>query len=183
MPLNPRKVLDFKKEDAKPKNAGVSKFEFLPKKGIAKGEAKKLIVQAFDFSLKKEDEIITKSKADYEIKDAMPEKFFPPCVSLISNGLPDGRKRALFALINFLTSLGWGYDDTEKHLKEWNKKNPEYAYSYGRAYIVQSHAQFSGDQGDERGYKAFCCCQDEDLGKCKKPYFCQRYFLADYRYL
>ena len=44
---------------------------------------------------------------------------------ILNTGLSDGRKRALFILINFLTSLGWNYDDIEKYLKEWNKKNNE----------------------------------------------------------
>ena len=125
VPLNPEKVLDFKKENADPKNAKVSEFRFLDREKVAKGDARKLLMQAFDFSAKREEEMNAETKRDYEIKDAMPENFFPPCIKLISNGLSDGRKRALFILINFLSSLGWGYDDIEKYLKEWNKKNAE----------------------------------------------------------
>ena len=125
IPIDPNKVLEFKKENAEPKNVKISKFIFLNKKNVAEGDAKKLIMQAFDFSLNKEEELNIETKKDYEIKDAMPEQFFPPCVKLISNGLADGRKRSLFILINFLTSLGWGYKEIEDYLKGWNKKNTE----------------------------------------------------------
>jgi|TARA_Y100000310_G_scaffold345671_1_gene468052 hypothetical protein len=125
IPIDPNKVLEFKKENAEPKNVKISRFVFLNKKNVAEGDAKKLIMQAFDFSLNKEEELNIETKKDYEIKDAMPEQFFPPCVKLISNGLADGRKRSLFILINFLTSLGWGYKEIEDYLKGWNKKNTD----------------------------------------------------------
>ncbi len=125
VPINPESVLNFNKNNAEPKNVKVSEFRFLDKENIVKGDTKKLITQAFDFSSKREEEITAETKKDYEIKEAMPEKFFPPCVNLISKGLSDGRKRSLFTLINFLSSLGWGYSDIEKYLKEWNKKNTE----------------------------------------------------------
>jgi len=125
LPLNPDKVLNFKKEDADPKNLKVSEFRFLVRENVVKGEARNLIMQAFDFTSSREEEITVEVKRDYEIKDAMPEQFFPPCIKLITEGLVDGRKRALFILINFLTSLGWSYDGIEKYLREWNKKNNE----------------------------------------------------------
>ena len=125
LPLDPENVLKFKKEDANPKNVKISKFIFLDKDKSIKGEAKKLIVQAFDFDSKSEDVVSIDVKKDYEIKDAMPENFFPPCIKLMNKGLADGRKRSLFILINFLTSLGWGYKEIEEYLKEWNEKNPE----------------------------------------------------------
>ena len=56
---------------------------------------------------------------------ALPEELFPPCIKLILNGLDDGRKRALFILINYFTSIGWDYDMIEKRLREWNAKNRE----------------------------------------------------------
>ncbi|MBW2977046.1 hypothetical protein KY347_06385 [Candidatus Woesearchaeota archaeon] len=123
LPLNPEDVLDFKKEDADPKKVKVSEFRFLDREKVSKGEAKKLIMQAFDFSLNQENVVDIEAKKDYEIKAALPEKFFPPCIKLISNGLSDGRKRTLFILINFLSSLGWDYKEIEEYLKEWNKKN------------------------------------------------------------
>lgn len=125
IPIDPEKVLFFGKEDADPKNISISKFRFLDRKNVKNGEAKKLIMQAFDFSLSREDEIKIESKKTYEIPSAIKEENFPPCIKLISKGLSDGRKRALFILINFLTSAGWDYENIESYLKEWNKKNTE----------------------------------------------------------
>tara|TARA_Y100000310_G_scaffold342247_1_gene444622 strand:- start:30803 stop:32143 length:1341 start_codon:yes stop_codon:yes gene_type:complete len=126
VPINPDNVLDFKKEDADPKNIKVSEFRFLDKDNVVKGCARKLLMQAFDFSANKEEEINIETKKEFEIPEsAMPEDFFPPCIKKLNSGLADGKKRALFVLINFLTSLGWAYDDIEKYLREWNKKNEE----------------------------------------------------------
>ena len=125
VPIDPEKVLEFDKKDADPNKIKISKFRFLDGKNSKKGEARKLIVQAFDLSLAKEDGIKTDTKKIYENAEAVNEENFPPCIKLINNGLSDGRKRALFVLINFLTSVGWNYDDTERYLKEWNKKNTE----------------------------------------------------------
>jgi len=48
----------------------------------------------------------------------------PPCIRLILNGIKqDGRKRALFILINFFKSLGLNEEDLEKKIYEWNEKN------------------------------------------------------------
>ena len=60
-----------------------------------------------------------------EVGEAIPEQFFPPCIKKILLGLRDGRKRAVFILLNFLRSVGWGYDAIEQRLQEWNKVNPE----------------------------------------------------------
>lgn len=70
---------------------------------------------------------VEKLKVDikYGIADKIPEEFFPPCINNIFKGLNDGRKRALFILINFLRCVGWEWKDIEERLKEWNEKNPE----------------------------------------------------------
>ncbi|MBI2651257.1 hypothetical protein HYX01_02205 [Candidatus Woesearchaeota archaeon] len=125
IPINAAQILDFRKEDANPKNLKISKYMFLDRGNIVRGEAKKLIMQAFDFTSKMEKQTEFKIKREYTLKSAIPEEFFPPCIKLISNGLSDGRKRALFILINFLASLGWKYEDIENYLKEWNKRNKE----------------------------------------------------------
>lgn len=126
LPISPENVLDFKKEYADPKNAKISKFRFLDRENVAAGEAKQLIMQAFDFALSREDEVKTERKKEYEIPEtALKEDFFPPCIKLILNGMEDGKKRAVFILLNFLTSAGWQYDTIENLLGEWNKKNRE----------------------------------------------------------
>ena len=53
------------------------------------------------------------------------EQFFPPCINNILKGLEDGRKRALFVLLNFLHKMGWSVEQIEERIKEWNKANKE----------------------------------------------------------
>lgn len=125
VPVNPNKVMDFRKEIAVAKNVRVSKFRFLDKSKVVRNEAKKLLVQAFDFNLKREEVKVEKTREFEDFEEAVPEKFFPPCLHLILKGLTDGRKRSMFILTNFLTSVGWSYDQIEKKLDEWNKKNAE----------------------------------------------------------
>lgn len=125
MPLNPEKVLLFKKEFAMPKNARISKHRFLDKDDAESDEAKQLLLQAFDFGIKQETADLREEKEFEAPEKALPEELFPPCIKLILNGLDDGRKRALFILINYFTSIGWGYDTIEKRLGEWNAKNKE----------------------------------------------------------
>ena len=51
------------------------------------------------------------------------EKNFPPCVKRIFKGLTDGKKRALFILINLFRSVGMDKDELEKKIDDWNKRN------------------------------------------------------------
>ena len=125
VPINPDKVLDFNKVIAIPENVKVSKFKFLDESNVARGEAKKLIVSSFDYGEKKEEIMVKGGRKYEELKSALPEDFFPPCIKNILKGLEDGRKRSLFILVNFLTSVGWDYDKIEGLLRKWNKKNKE----------------------------------------------------------
>ncbi|MBU1004851.1 MAG: hypothetical protein KJ561_03425, partial [Nanoarchaeota archaeon] len=126
VPINPDKVMDFTKEIAISENVKVSKYRFLDKKKAIPNEAKKLLVQAFDFKPNIEDTTVKKEKREYLTpEESVPEQFFPPCIQNILKGITDGRKRSLFILSNFLTSVGWGYDQIEKRLDEWNKQNTE----------------------------------------------------------
>lgn len=122
-PLNPEKVMLFRKEFALPKNARISRHRFLDKVNAEKDEAKRLLTEALDFHIK-EEAIINREEKEFESpKTALPEELFPPCIKNILNGLEDGRKRALFILVNYFTSIGWDYGLIEKRLKEWNAKN------------------------------------------------------------
>lgn len=126
LPIDPKNVLSFEKEMANPQRLELSKTRFLDRGNAVKGEAKKLLEKAFEFSAEKEKEHTKKDDRNYEVlTEAMPEKFFPPCIKNILKGLEDGRKRSLFILTNFLISAGWSYEEIKELLEKWNKKNSE----------------------------------------------------------
>ena len=124
-PLNPEKVLLFKKEFAIPKNVRISRHRILDKTNVESDDAKQLLAEALDFGIKQETIKIREEKEFETPEKALPEELFPPCIKLILNGLEDGRKRALFILVNYFTSIGWSYEMIEKKLNEWNSKNRE----------------------------------------------------------
>jgi len=125
VPINPEKVLEFDKEMAK-HPVKVSKYRFLDKDNVEKAEAKRLMLQSYDFNPKAKEEFEIKKEKDYELPSSpLDVKYFPPCIKLGLKGLSDGRKRFLFALTNFLVNVGWDYDKIEKLVTEWNKRNDE----------------------------------------------------------
>jgi len=128
IPLNPEKVMDFKKNDAIPENVKVD-YVFLDQSKSDTSDSIALFTQAFDFKPElPEDENNTAKKMykDFEtIEEAIPMDFFPPCMQNILKGLKDGKKRALFIMINFLLDCGWGHEEIEALILEWNKKNPD----------------------------------------------------------
>jgi len=121
LPLDPDKVLEFKPETARLENVAVNEHVFLDRTKAVPNEAVKLFVEAYDFSAKIEDEVKIKRDFDYEeIKEAVPVELFPPCIHEILKGMRDGKKRALFILVNFLKSVGWQYEQIESLLRKWN---------------------------------------------------------------
>lgn len=134
IPINLNNILKFNREDAKIEKIKVEE-PFLEYKKYG-NDASDLIIQAFDFyskiSVKKDvktktEEKLFQAKKEYEIpKIAVKEEFFPPCIKLILNGVQqDGRKRAIFILINFFKKMGWSLDQIQLRLLEWNKLNYE----------------------------------------------------------
>ncbi len=108
VPLNPEKIMLFKKEFALPDKVKISPHKFLDRTNAEREEAKRLFVEALDFHVKGDDEVESKSGKEFEgPASALPEELFPPCIKTILNGLEDGRKRALFVLVNYFTSVGW----------------------------------------------------------------------------
>lgn len=141
-PLNPEKVVLFRKEFALPKNVRISQHRFLDRADAERNEAKQLLTEALDFSIKEED-VVSKREKDFEVpKIALPEELFPPCIKNILSGMEDGRKRALFILVNYFTSIGWDYEKIEEKLREWNSKNRE---PLREVYIV-SHLKYHKQQ-------------------------------------
>ena len=120
IPINPEDIMRFDINKAKSENV-VTDFKFLSYKG---DNIKELLMQSFD-SVKKKVEVGGERK--YEIPTVKSnENLFPPCIQEILKGVKgDGRKRAVFILINFLRSVGWGYGDIKTRLEEWDGKNYE----------------------------------------------------------
>ena len=68
------------------------------------------------------------------ISNPLSREYFAPCIKNILSGVDDGRKRSVFVLINYLSSLGWSFDDIQDLLLKWNKNNKE---PLRENYIIQ----------------------------------------------
>ena len=67
-----------------------------------------------------------KADRDFERpEEAIPEKYFPPTIKNILEGLEDGRKRGLFVLINFYRTVGYSWNEIESKIWQWNERNKE----------------------------------------------------------
>jgi len=105
-------------------------------------EGRELLMQAMDWNSRKEAkarmektisqrlertseiETIQTRGRDYGKIVQVNEENFPPCIKQMLQGMKqDGRKRALFILINFLRSINLTFEEVEKRLMEWNSKN------------------------------------------------------------
>ncbi len=125
IPVAIDEIRGFDKATASPDKISVSDIKFLDRsKAKPSEDVKDFFTRAFDATFKEPEQ--EKEAKEYEVPaEAVPEKFFPPCIQKLLNGVVDGRKRALFILINFLSSCGWSHDTMESRLTEWNKKNKQ----------------------------------------------------------
>jgi len=93
------------------------------------GEAKELLMQALDWYRehhKEEKKEINKetSRSFKPIKlEKISDDFLSPSIRKILEGVGDGRKRALFILLNLFRSIGMEKDELEKRIGDWNNKN------------------------------------------------------------
>lgn len=126
IPIKTEDILKFKREWAEAKNVKVD-TDFLNTE--KESDASRLVVESFDWWSKLEKSKPEKKEREggyEEIKEAIPETYFPPCIKELAQGITqDGRKRALFILINFLQNVGWSNDKVKEYVEEWNKKNYE----------------------------------------------------------
>jgi len=131
--INKNKLMEFQLKDAEPFKAEIK--DFIPE--CRQGEATQLLMQALDWN----KEITPKEeKKNFEYKPIQiadrSEKNFPPCIKKILLGISDGKKRGLFALINFFRSIGTEKDELEKILNSWNEKNnPKLSQGYIKSQI------------------------------------------------
>ena len=124
--LKPEEIPGFQPKDADPFKAEIRNFmpDAIP------GEATELLREAMDWN-KTQNPEEKKSESAYRDKEFKPiilkeisEKNFPPSIKQILQGMKgDGRKRALFILVNFFRSIGMERKAIEKNLSEWNNKN------------------------------------------------------------
>jgi len=165
--IDKNKISEFKVQDANPLRVQVKGF--LPT--IEKGEASELLLQAMDWGKSKSEKEKKETKKKYSdvvIKDLTPN-LYPPCISKILEGVKqDGRKRALFILINFFKSLKVSEEKIKEKIEEWNKKN----YHPLREGYIRSQLSWHSKQKpmlppncDKPHYKDIAVCSPD--GFCK----------------
>jgi len=173
--LDKSTIEDFKLRDADPLRVQVK--DFYPK--AEENEAHELLLQAIDWNRSKIQEKEPAKEQNYSegkykeiiIKNLSPS-LYPPCILNILKGLKqDGRKRALFVLINFFKSLKLTDEELKKTIEEWNKKN---AKPLKQGYVNAQLKWFSGRKPllppncDKEHYKAVQACTPDSLCKSVK---------------
>lgn len=137
LPLNYAKLHSFEKEHAQPEKVKIEE-RFLQQR-VPSRDAEALIIEAFDWASKNKTEITVEKQKEFRpMKMRMvSEEHFPPCVKhILEKGLADGKKRAVFILINFLRNMGWNAEQIEKKIMEWNNKNyPPLRANYLRSQL------------------------------------------------
>jgi DNA primase catalytic subunit len=188
VPIDPDKVIDFEKNVARPP-VEISEFKFMERNNVQKGEGSRLLGAALESSRNDEEEekMRENQKKEFQIpEEAIPEKFFPPCILKALKGMKDGKKRMLFTLTNFLSCTGYDLEAIEKILTEWNKKNSE---PLRENYIV-GHIRYNKQRKKKilppncsnlMYYKDLgICCPDNLCNKIKNPV---NYAMRKTRYL
>ncbi|MCD6478088.1 MAG: hypothetical protein J7K87_03725 [Candidatus Aenigmarchaeota archaeon] len=160
---------DFKREDAEIERVK-PKLDFFQR--VEPQEATELVVDALDWhSSQKRTETKKKEKKTMRFKKKVSESQFPPCIKAILQGLPDGRKRSLFILVNFLTTMGWSWDEVKKKIIEWNKKNKpplrdNYISTQLKWFERQGRNLLPPNCDNQQFYKSIGVCKPDS--KCEK---------------
>ncbi len=123
--LDPEEISKFELKDANPLKVKIKKF--MP--DAKEGEASELLMQALDwYKENNKEEQKEKIQGKYagfkpiQLKNITEEQF-PPCIKKILKGIADGRKRAVFILINLFRSIGMDKKELEEKIYKWNEKN------------------------------------------------------------
>lgn len=169
--LKPDQIKNFQPGWAKPDIVFPKPFLLVSEEN----EAKELVMQALDAAKEKTSTVSGEQKREFKtqinIKDLSPS-MYPPCITKILEGVKqDGRKRALFVLLNFFKSLQMNYDDIEKNVSEWNKKNYK---PLREGYIKSQILWFKRQKAilppncDKPTYKDIAICTPDNLCKLIK---------------
>lgn len=119
--LDEKEISGFQPKMAEPFRVRVKNFYPEAKEN----EAKELLISALDWykGKSKKEETEKKERKFEEVKIDKSKIVYPPCIENIMRGLSDGRKRAVFILINYFKSLNLDFEEIEKKLEDWNKLN------------------------------------------------------------
>ncbi|MBT3297675.1 hypothetical protein HN385_02030 [archaeon] len=179
LPIDPDRVMEFEKPMADPDKFFEPIAPFLDR-NVKSQSGRNLLVQAYDFKVKTRSQRVVdelkeelKRKATNEdiiIESAIREDLFPPCMQIILKGLEDGKKRAVFAMINFLSKVGWTKQEVTSYLMKWNKaNNPEPLrdnYILGQLRYFAKGGRLPPNCDNEAYYTGLHICQPDGL--CKK---------------
>jgi len=170
LPIKPKDLDVFEKMDAKPDNIK-AEVGFLDK--YRENEAELLIAESIDWNMRVKRKEKRKAKQLFEFKKALHPDKFPPCVKNILKGLPDGRKRSVFILLNFLRSVKWNWEDIDTLLSDWNLKNsPPLRENYIRSQIrwhkTTGKNVLPPNCEHEGWFKDFGICKPDELCKTIK---------------
>ncbi|MBU3907072.1 MAG: hypothetical protein KKA64_02360 [Nanoarchaeota archaeon] len=178
------KIENFQVLDANPIKAKVKNFY----PDAKRGEASELLMQALDWYREKtpDEELSKTTQREFKpIKlSNLSETNFPPCIKKILQGMQDGKKRALFVLINLFRTIGMEKEELEKRISEWNKKNEHpLQEGYIKSQLIWSYRNKQVLPPNCREYyQGLGVCIPDDLcSKVKNPvnYVVRKNTLAD----
>jgi len=167
---------EFKKEEAIPEKV-IVKHKFIERERAVEGEAEELLRMAMVYMPESEEArlpIEEKRIIHEKITNKIPEELFPPCIKLGLKGLPDGRKRFLFILINFLRYMNWDKEEIIALINKWNQANNEplrESYVNGQIkYNFKKEAVLPPNCDRREYYKDIGICSPDNLcGKIRNP--------------
>lgn len=170
--IDKNELPNFQPMDADPFKIKIKNFSPEAKEG----EATQLVIQALEWyrAANPEKETENKTPKSFEpVKiENISEKIFPPSIQQILKGVSDGRKRALFILLNLFRSIGMEKDQIEKEINDWNKKNPtQLDDGYIRAQIMWSYRNkiIPPPNFDKEYYKGIGIIPTEEELRYKNP--------------
>lgn len=171
--LTMEELKNFSPKDADPFKVKVRNF--IP--DSAEKEASRLLMQALDWNKENnpnEQEQKKFDRAEFKpIKlEKMSDEYLPPSIKKILQGLSDGRKRALFVLINLFRSIGMERDELEKRIYEWNNRNAvPLKEGYLKSQILWSYRNkiVPPPNYDKDYYRGIGVIPTEEEMKCKNP--------------
>ncbi|MFH1400993.1 MAG: DNA primase small subunit domain-containing protein [Nanoarchaeota archaeon] len=167
-------VLTFTKQSALPSNIRFD-IPFLDRQVVV-GQAARLVTQAYDDAGLQEAHENRGAPRVFEVPEsAIPSAAFPPCMHNMFKGMQDGKKRSLFALVNFLYAAGWSAPQVEDIVRQWNEKNAEpLRETYWRtqlSYAARQKERNPPPNCTTPGYYKDCgiCAPDSLCAKIRNP--------------